>query len=311
MPDRSRKRPRDINELAATIVAIATDESSFATELSLRSLESRREYLNSELSEMSREGLVDVCDYKIIPEGLHSYAIAAVTTALHDFQDIVSIVYAALASGPRRSAKIGADIAQKTEFDFGFAYSGSLGVVLTIPNDRLLGVESELDRAVSEVFSLLRIRDSAGVSDASRRLGVPVVKRLHHWTKTHSQYGMSADIRWTREEHVRDHVVAQSREMELIYRLIEESGDKTTDTVELVGELVAWSVPRRTFVLTFPDSPPISGHWSKTFNGRAQRTVPSRYRASLTKETLVRYGDEDVVTWTLDELNDIADNDSN
>ncbi|ESW93865.1 hypothetical protein X770_02885 [Mesorhizobium sp. LSJC269B00] len=302
-----------INDVESTILKIEQAQSgtpTLATELSLRSLEGRRENLTAELSEITRTGLIDVCDYKIIPDSLHSYAISAVTAALHDFQDLVSIVFASLVSGPRRSAKISADVAQKTEFGFGFAYSGSLGVVLTIPNDRLIGgMESELDRAVSEVFALLRIRNSKAVNEAATRLGVPVVKKLHHWTKTHSQYGMSADIKWTREEEIRDRVVAQSREMELIYKLIEESDKRISDPIELTGELVAWSVPRRTFVLTFPDSPPISGHWSKTFNGQAQRKVPSRYRARLTKETLVRYGDGDIETWTLDELIDMVDTD--
>jgi hypothetical protein len=77
--------------------------------------------------------------------------------------------------------------------------------------------------------------------------------------------------------------------------------------VKVVGELLAWSIPKKSFTIQIGDQEPISGHWGPNFLAPARvRRVPSRYRASLTKETTIHYArDKDDVNWFLDRLTPI------
>jgi hypothetical protein len=115
---------------------------------------------------------------------------------------------------------------------------------------------------------------------------------------------MSADIKWVRGKEVRNQVLAQPVEMERVYRIIEKRSEKRRDIVKVVGELLAWSIPKKSFTIRVGDQEPISGHWGPNFQAPARvRRVPSRYRAVLTKETTIHYArDKDDVVWFLDRL---------
>lgn len=294
-----------INDLEATISQIErsqTGKPSFATEVSLNSLMERRESLSLELAELTATNQVDICDYRLVANSSDGYALSGVTKALHDFQDLVAIVFDALVNKPKLRGNIPSEIAYKTQFDFGFSYSGSLGVVLTIQNDRLLAVETDLDKTLKEVFALLRIKDVSAIQEAVVKLGVPAVRKLHSMTKAHSQFGLSADIKWIRDTDVKDRVTTQVQEMESIRRLIESRGDEVAEQIRIQGRLVAWSVPQRTFTIEYGDAAPITGHWASDFDGSAERLVLATFSAELTKTTIVRYVDEDLVRWTLNRL---------
>jgi hypothetical protein len=296
-----------MNDIEAAIARTqqGVNSKDLAIRLTLQSLEERREMLREELVEITKQEQIEICDYRIIPESPLAYAVSAVSSVLQDFQDLVSIVFDAQESKAKIRAKLAPDVLQKTRFDFGFAYSGSLGIVLTIPNDRLLMDEaSKLDRAVNAVLDLLKIRTPEAVREASHAYGLPAVRKLHHWTKTHSQYGMSADIKWVRDSVVRKEALAQPLEMGEIAKMIEEKSDKTRENVQMIGDLLAWNVKKRTFTMEFPNSEPISGHWAADFlSPGATRKVPGRYQAHFTKETTVHYSeDREEIQWLLNRL---------
>lgn len=298
-----------INDVEATISRaemVAGGDSDLATLLSLKSLEQRRDMLRDELAEITKEQHVEICDYRIIPESAAAYAVSAVSAALHDFQDLVTLVFDSMVSGkPKQRGRVSADVVQKTQFEFGFAYSGSLGIVLTVPNDRLLGDEaSSLDNAVNKVFDLLRVDSAAAVKEVAHNYGVPAIRKLHDWTKTHSQNGMTADIKWVRGKEVRSEILAQPAEMTRVYNLIKEKSEKRTEKTVFEGNLLAWNVPKRSFTFQVPEAKPISGHWAVDFEGPAiARKVPRKYRAHLNKEVTIHYGeDREDVRWSLRKL---------
>lgn len=298
-----------INDVEATITRAemhAGGDSDLATLLSLKSLEQRRDMLREELGDLTKEQHVEICDYRIIPETAQAYAVSAVSAALHDFQDLVTLVFDSLVSGkPKQRGRLSNEVVQKTQFEFGFAYSGSLGIVLTVPNDRLLGDEaSTLDAAVNQVFQLLHLDSSANVQDIAHRYGVPAVRKLHDWTKTHSQNGMAAEIKWVRGKEVRSEVLAQPVEMARVYNLIRQKSERRIEKVTQEGNLLAWNVPKRSFTFQVPDHKPISGHWATDFVGPSlSRKVPRKYRAHLNKEITIHYGeDREDIRWSLRRL---------
>lgn len=300
-----------LNDVEAAITQVtrqAGGEPSYGALLSIQSLEARRDMLKEELAEVSNSEFVDICDYRIVPGASDSYAMSAVTGAWHDFQDMLSLVFGSLQAGhARNSAKLSADVVEKTRLNFGYAYEGSLGIVMTIRNDRLMFAESTLDHSISAVFGIIQAKTPDEIRNVTHTYGVPVVRKLHHFSKLHSQFEMAADIKWVRSKEVRESVLAQPSEFAEIVRIIEDKSDTTTDTINVRGTLLAWNTTTRTFVLEVAEGEPISGHWAIEFDGNAQRKVPATYFAVVTKKTMIRYAEEtDKITWILHSLTEIG-----
>ncbi len=300
-------RINDIEATIAQITAQSTVESAFADRLTLQSLESRRDKFREELAEITKQESIEVCDYRIIQSSGSSYALSAITSALHDFQDIFSIIFDAITTKPKQRFELSADIAEKTRLDFGFAYAGSLGVALTIPNERLLAIDSNLDSAMKVVFSLLEIQSPEAIKEAALRYGRPAVKKLYSWSKVHKDYGMSADIKWIREKETRSSVIAQPENFARICEIIETKNEPQIESITLIGVLDAWNATGRRFILRVPDAEPINGIFKKGFDATPSRTVHgTRYQANLLKYTTVIYtSDADQVYWELEGIKEL------
>lgn len=292
-----------INDVEATIAGIearATSESALAYRLALSSLESRRDELREELSEITSREFIEVCDYRIIPDGGESYALSAVTTMLHDFQDLVTLVFDALIKNkPKQRGRVDADIVQKTRFDFGFAYSGSLGIALMVPNERLLGVDSDLDLTISAVFELMKSKSSVDIRAAASRFGPPIVRKLYTWSKAHSDYTMTADIKWVRGDTIRNSVLSQSGELAAICRIIEETPSEEVETVRLTGVLASWNTVNRRFALIIPEADVVAGYFGPDIDIHAPMVVQgNQYELTLLKHTKTSYvSDKEDVSW--------------
>lgn len=299
----------DINAVEATIARVSRDadtETAFADKLVLQSLENRRQILHNEMADAARSGFVEVCDYRLIPDSPNSYALSAVTGALREFQDLVTIVFDAITTRPKTRASYDPAVVEKTRFDFGFAYSGSLGVALVIENERLLGIESDLDRAIGAVFGLMKVDSAPAVQGAVENYGTAAIRKLHSLSKIHRDYGLSADIKWVRGTETRNHVLAQPQEFSALCSAIETRGDEATESVVVRGLLAAWNTVGRSFILFPPDADPIRGVFSKTFDDSKERNVPHQHVATLTKRTVFNYATgEEGVTWVLEDIEEL------
>jgi hypothetical protein len=297
-----------LSDIEATITQIegsATPEDARAYQLTLKSLEKRRDTLRDELTEITNREFIEICDYRIIPEGPISYAITAVTTALRDFQDLVTLIFDSDPKKPKQRARVDLASTEKTRFDFGFAYAGSLGVVLTVPNERLIGVESDLDLAIREAFNLMSAKTNSDIRKAATQFGPPVVRKLYSWSKTQRDFDLSADIKWKRGDEVRTEVLVQAKESAEVCRLIENKSDTTEERINVVANLVGFNVATRRFTLEMPDGELVPGSFDKAFDV-SPRVVPGRYQARLVKRTTIHYViEKDEISWILEGLAEI------
>jgi hypothetical protein len=298
-------RLNDIEGTIAQLEGKSTPETAFAYRMTLRSLENRREDLRNELNEITKRDFVEICDYRIIPEGPLSFAISGVTGALHEFQDLVSILFGADPQKPRQRARVDIATSEKTRFDFGFAYSGSLGIVLTVENERLIGIESNLDLAIRAAFDLISAKSGDDIKAAAVQYGPPVVRKLYAWSKIQRDYDLSADIKWKRGDEIRNNVLVQAKESAEVCRLIESKSDINDEPLDVIGNLVGFNVAARRFAFEFADGELINGTFDKSFE-MAQRLVPGRYSAHLIKRSVIHYTiEKDDVSWILSRLGDI------
>ena len=180
-------RLNDVEATIARVQGVATAEDALAAQLTLQSLENRREMLRDELADVTQQEHIEVCDYRIIPAELGSYAISGITTALHEFQDLITLVFDALTSKkPKQRAVYDLEAVEKTRLDFGYAYAGSLGVALTVRNERVL-FDTVLDEAISQVFGLMKVKAPDEIKAAEKRYGPPTVRKLYSWSKNSSR----------------------------------------------------------------------------------------------------------------------------
>lgn len=293
-------RMNDIEATVARLEGQASEESAFAYQLSLQSLENRREMLREELADATRHEFVEICDYRIIPGGQESYALSAVTSALQNFQELVTVVYDAIMTKPKKRLTKDPDIIEKTRFGFGFSYSGSLGIALVIENERLLAIESDLDKAIDAVFKLIKAGNIQNIHEAAEKFGSPAVRKLYALSKVHRDYDMSAEIKWIRDSETRNVVFAQPQEFTELCQVIETRGEESVEEISLTGTLATWDTIGRRFILVFPDADPVRGNFSKDFNALLPRTVQNRYKARVLRRTKFNYvSDQEDVSWEL------------
>jgi hypothetical protein len=134
----------DIQEkLQDTSAAIARAQRTLAQNLSipsvaanLRSLEKRWNDLEHNFRAVADRIELDVCHYRLLFEDRPT--LIGLTSIWIDFQNLFSLVYDALKNGPKQRARLAPDVVSETSLGIAYSYPGSVGVVLTLNNERLL-----------------------------------------------------------------------------------------------------------------------------------------------------------------------------
>ena len=283
---------------------MASAPKSRSLVLTVSSLEQRRQALEQTFEETAHGLGVDVCSYRIFAEDAQPSAVS-VARALETFQAWVSLVYGAIKQkAPRRSWNLPADLVQATCFSFGYAFPGSVGFALTLPNERLLMGESTLDESIQLTFQMARSQTPAEIAEYAERVGPVPVRAMYRWTKALVSSGIGADIQWRRESLSSNRgLLIQVPELEHLKTTIEATSDAKRETVTLSGMLVGFHSERGTFDLHLEGRARIFGRLSENLNLAEPARVPYRYSAKMTKITQTNYStDTDEVTWMLDAL---------
>jgi hypothetical protein len=155
---------------------IIKDPRDWSLAITAQSLRQRQIDLEREFASLANINLLDVCDYRLVPPESGEYPIVSVAKTLASFQELVTTVFDAFKTAPKLRARFTADIVAASTLNFGYAYPGSLGFVLTMPNDRLLLGESELDRAFEAIFEMAKAQRPAELAAYVARVGVASIR---------------------------------------------------------------------------------------------------------------------------------------
>jgi hypothetical protein len=268
------------------------------------SLLKRQNSLEQAFAALADHEMIDVCRYSFIPEESDRYPLLSLTKILTEFQELVTTVFDAVKTGkPKSRATHNAEIVQQSSFDFGYAAAGSLRIALMVPNERLLLVESDLDRSIDLVFQAMEAKEVKEISDLTPVIGIAAVKKLYQLADDHAKYALSADIQWRRNGEIRKRVVVQPPEFENLRAEINKKSEKSVEPITLRGRLVGLDVELGSFHMTFAEGDDISGKLAPTYTGGKPAEVPGNYTAKLLKETVIHYStQEDRVSYQLLEL---------
>ncbi len=281
-----------VSELIAQLERVAATETPVrpSTLANIRALEKERRTLQEQFSHAAEDASLDVYRYRVLNR--YEPTIGGLTKAWLGFQRALSAVYYAQSGKPTSSAKPNTrtktvnDPAPELQLGFGYAFSGSVGVALTVPNHRHgeLFPDDALDRATETIFDLVK---SYGNEDKviaiARRLGKEPVDAVYQWVDSHIQQGFGLNIEWRRNEIKRRDVLAQVEELTLLRDEISRTASETA--IQTDGELQAVDTTEKTFRLVGDDGVAYEGTYVDAITEDHKAQLPARYAASIVKVT--------------------------
>ena len=287
-------------ELVRLRQVIAEYPGEESLQITLASLQKKGKSLQEQFANEANNSFDDICDYRLIPETDSYLSISSIGETLQSFQYLYSTIFDAIRYGPKKRARLGPDVVANSTFNLGYIHAGSLAFLLTVPSERLLGVESDSDRAADLLGMILRSESHADVRGLVDTVGVATITRAFELSKVHSKYQLSNRIQWMRnKEEIRD-IVIHAKQFETLCGIIDETGDEQEEDVVLSGRLVGLDVETNYFHMTFPDAEDIKGTLSDQFQHDQSRSVPGIYKAELRKQTHLKYSTgAEAVIWAL------------
>lgn len=269
--------------------------------LDYESLSKRQRGLQEQFNILTNEDHVDVCSYRLIPEDKSRFPIAALANSLREFQAAFTRVFDGLKSKtPKRRGRVSAEITAQSTFDFAYAFSGSLGLVFTMPNERLLIGGSDLDDAMELMFQIFKSDRPERVRELAVKAGIPAIRSIHDWAREHAQYDINVEIKWQRKSEVRASILVQAAELRRLQDVIESTRETDVEDVEISGTLFGLDTDDRTFHMKFPEAEDVEGRLSEDFIYDPEFALERTYIAQLEKSSTVYYAYErEEIHWTL------------
>ncbi len=278
---------------------IAKEPRSRSLEITTRSLEKRYRQLEAEFLAAANRLEIDVCGYRLFAEEDRP-TLAAMASALSNLQLLFSVVFDALKSGPKQTLKLGADVYRETAFGFGYSFPGCVGFAFTIPNERLLLVQSNLDEAMRIIFEMARVEEPSSILGFARRLGVAPIRAMYRWVSDHLSAGMGAGIEWRREQQIRASLLIQTPELRRLQSAIAATSEEIVQEIEISGILVGADVARRTFHLKTETGDDVRGAFIDAIGDEHTVELPKPYRIRVRKTSKIYYSTErEDVTYVL------------
>jgi hypothetical protein len=270
--------------------------------VNLRSLKRDAEDLEAQWEEECRSVHKEVCRYRIVPENAQNYSLAAVSKSLLDFQELFSQVYGALITGARKRARISAEVAADTKFNFAFTYPGSLGVALTLDSEVDL-FSNKFDEAVKAISEIVSIDDKDDVRDLAKTLGGAVVTKIYDWSRINFGAGYGIDITWKRTDGTIRGGVIDAPALGRVVDLIARTEDHKNRKVKIKGVLVGINIKSKRFRLVEKDGLDYTGILSDNFPIDRKWAVNTNYEADVTVVEVTKYSTmETKRTYHLDRL---------
>ena len=217
------------------------------------------------------------------------------------FQRLLTAAFDAVLTGvPKPCYAPSPEAVDGSTLTFARAPSGSAAIHLTIPNDRLLGIDSDLDRALGLVFELMAMRSGELIRELARHLGIATVSAVHALAAHAAAHGFSTTIQWRKRDHERRRISMPHGDARTMATTIEAIADDRLESIELDCELLAMDEGGGSFRVAVADGPIVSGDLADGFPRGGAWTTRRWYRALLLRASRVRYADgEETVRWSL------------
>ena len=256
--------------------------------IAIRSLEKMQAELERDFARLAREDESQICRYRLLPQHGDRPSISAITDAWKGFQTFFASVYAAVAKNngsTRRSAKAAR---AEVEFAFGYTFSGSIGVVLTLPTGMDYVKTRDLKETSKIVHEMMKAQSTEGLAAFVETLGVSPVVKLRDWVDAHVAFGAGASLEWDIAGEPKPPLLTQVQE----FRLLKQAMSKIEEPVEvertMAGILEGASTKKRTFEMKLDSGEEISGKFVNAISEEQRAELPRRYSALIRTTTTIK-----------------------
>ncbi len=255
----------------------------------LRGYQKRQQQLEVAFANKASEQFLDVCSCRLFAEaGDEPPQLPSVANALLRFQTVYSVTYSAL-DRPKKTTQVSADVVAATTFNYGYTFSGSVGFVLTLPNEQLLLDETNLDKAMDVVFEMAQADSSDQIAIFARKYGAGPVRAMYRWADALVQGGLGVDIDWRRKDEVRARLFREIPQLRDLALAIQETSDEIVKEHRMTAELVGLDVDVKNFHMKFGEKREIRGKISDSI---PKVEIPNRYVALIRTTTKINYATE-------------------
>ena len=184
--------------------------------------------LELQFSETAEALGYEICTYRSFDEN-NNPKVAASFEAIALFQKLVSVVYGAQKYKEKSRATISAHVERETAFGFGYAFTGSIGVVLTsTPEQKLIEgfKETDLDEAIDTAFGMVKAKSASDIKAYAKKLGSGPVHALYTWVNQNAENGLGADIEWNGGRNAKMKVFVQRQQLSALRKTIERTSSE-------------------------------------------------------------------------------------
>jgi hypothetical protein len=183
---------------------------------------------------------------------------------------------------------------------------GSVFVSMSIENERLIALRSDLDVTFERVRQILTTREPGELRDLAAHVGIASIAKAHDWAANAAQFGFDTKIAIVKDPGACPLQFKVSKSEALTLKeVIEEKSDQRIDPLDVVGELVGIDVqrPNTYFHIRTPEGNDLRGKLADTFQIDQEWAVHIVYEARIFQITTVKYATgEDIVDLVLAEL---------
>ncbi|QPC91930.1 hypothetical protein [Mesorhizobium sp. INR15] len=272
----------------------ARDPGNFSLQINLTSAKRMAEKIRHDLMRTAAMNGVEVCRYRLIPRFSDGYALAAVAKSLLTYQGLFSQIYDVFKSGKKERARLGLEAIEESQLDFGYSFSGSLGVVLLAKGERDILSMGKLDAPIDALYQVLDVSSTDDVRDIAQSMGNAVVKRVYDWSSTNAESGFATDVKWQRSDgKLKGQVVEQER-LQDIAKIIDAASDVRERHLDVHGTLVGIDTVTRVFHFVVSNGADYRGRLSNEFGSDGNIVVPRIYKAKITEYKSYKFATEKI-----------------
>ncbi len=284
--ERARKASAMVSRMEAAIARNPADRSLLVNLASAKKLAGRVE---QEFIDIASKEQVDICRYRIVAPITDQFDVRGVTKSLESFQDAFSFIYDAKIHGGRLLANIPPERRQETNLQFGYSFSGSLGIVLVAPGQLSL-FEGKFDSTLAALNQIFDVSDDDEIRGAARSLGRAAIKKIYDWAQSNFGAGFDVDLRWTTSDSKITGRYIERKDFQRVASVIGQTSDVVSDKITSLGVLVGFNSKLRNFHFVVPDGDAaFRGKLDESFSATEEWTVNRSYVATVIAETVTRF----------------------
>ncbi len=260
----------------------------------------RRRDLERELGALLGEEHHDLIRYRIDLFDRSAPPAAAVARSVLLFQSLVTAAFDAIRTAPKRLYQPSNENVRMSSLSFASVPGRRTEIHFTIPNERLLILESDLDITFGVVFELLAARAKTLFRNIAARAGIASVAAAYAWAENAAQHSLTTTITWRKASDERRTISLSHSDALLFKTAVEAITDDAVEPLECDCELISIDEAAATFRIENADGETISGGLADGFPRGGSWTTRRWYTAVLHRATRVRYATgEEIVRWSL------------